>query len=154
MTLLSNRVFSEIQLGDSAESVHILVKKDIEFFARSSGDFNPYHLDDAFAKNAMFHGIVAHGLWTASRISAVLGTQLPGPGTIYLAQTLRFMRPVMLADTITAKVTVIKKFVRKPILLLSCQCTNQKNKIVLLGVAKVLAPTEKIHCESIMLPED
>lgn len=147
MTWITNKIFSEITVGDSAQLSRKLTKKEIELFALSSGDFNPFHLSSEFAKKAFFGKIIAHGMWTASLISAVLGNQLPGPGTIYLAQSLRFCRPVTLDDIITAQVTVTKKNIRKPIVYLACQCTNQQDKLVMSGVAKVLAPTQHIHCE-------
>jgi phosphate acetyltransferase len=154
MTWLTSKTFAEIRPGDHASLTRILTRREIELFALSSGDFNPFHLDDAFAKNGMFHGVIAHGLWTASLISAVLGTKLPGPGTVYLAQTLRFLRPVRPGDEIIATVTVIKKYVRKPVLNLACQCINQQKKIVLTGVAKVLAPNASLRIRKVVLPPE
>lgn len=153
MEHLSNKTFNEIKVGDSATLSHTLTKKDIELFAVMSGDVNPAHLDTEYAKSDIFHKIVAHGMWTAALISTLLGTKLPGPGTIYLEQTLKFLRPVAIDDVITAQVTVIKKMVKKPIVWLNCQCVNQHGKEVVTGRAKVMAPTEKVERDAIELPE-
>ena len=94
MDLIENRTFDEFQIGESASLARTLTNKDIELFAIMSGDVNPAHVDAEFAKSDMFHKIVAHGMWGGALISTVLGTELPGPGTIYLGQTLRFLQPV------------------------------------------------------------
>src|SRR5277367_2008781 len=104
--MLENRTFDEIAIGDSASLVRTLSRDDIELFAVASGDVNPAHLDPVFAAGDIFHKIIAHGMWGGALISAVLGTRLPGPGAIYLGQSLRFRRPVGLGDTITVTVTV------------------------------------------------
>ena len=90
MQRIENKTFDEIRLGDTASLVRTLTHKDIEVFAIMSGDVNPAHVDEAFAKSDMFHKVVAHGMWGASLISTVLGTELPGPGTIYVDQSLHF----------------------------------------------------------------
>jgi acyl dehydratase len=86
---IENRTFDEIKVGDSASLTRTLTKRDIELFAVMSGDINPAHMDEEFAKSDMFHKVIAHGMWGGALISTVLGTQLPGPGTIYLGQSLR-----------------------------------------------------------------
>ncbi len=100
MEQIQNRTFDEIEVGDSASLVRTLTYRDIELFAVMSGDVNPMHVDAAFAKSDHFHQVVAHGMWGGSLISTLLGTQLPGPGTIYLDQSLRFVKPVLLGDTV------------------------------------------------------
>src|ERR1700692_5114316 len=110
MERIENRTFDEIKLGDTASLVRTLTYRDIEVFAIMSGDINPAHVDETFAKSDLFHKIVAHGMWGAALISTVLGTQLPGPGTIYVDQSLHFHRPVGLGDTITVMVRVARKF--------------------------------------------
>lgn len=144
MAYLTNKTFDEIRIGDTEILRRTLTKKDIQLFALASGDVNPIHLDEEYAKNSIFHQVVGHGLWAAALISTVLGTKLPGPGTIYLSQSLKFQKPVFIKDKITVKITVIKKYIRKPVLILMCKCTNQHNKIVLTGFSKVLAPTKKV----------
>ncbi len=86
--MIENRTFDEIKIGDSASLVRKLTREDINLFAVMSGDINPAHVDEEFARSDMFHKIIAHGMWGASLISTVLGTKLPGPGAIYLGQTL------------------------------------------------------------------
>ncbi len=150
---IENRTFDELQVGDSASIVRTLTHKDVELFAIMSGDVNPAHLDEAFAKSDMFHKIIAHGMWGGALISTVLGTQLPGPGTIYLAQSLNFHRPVGLGDTITVSVKVAEKFADKHRVRLACEATNQQGKLIIDGFAEVIAPTEKISRERVTLPE-
>src|ERR1700683_2966369 len=103
---LENKTFDEIAVGDSAGITRQLTRRDIELFAVVSGDINPAHLDEVYAKDDRFHGIIAHGLLGGAIISAVLGTKLPGPGAIYLGQDLKFLKPVRPGDTIDASVTV------------------------------------------------
>lgn len=147
-----NHTFDEIEIGDSASVKHMLTDKDIQLFAIMSGDVNPAHVDREYADSDMFHKIVAHGMWTGSLISTILGTLLPGPGTIYLAQTLKFLKPVGIGDTITASVTVTSKEEAKKIVQLDCVCINQDGKEVMRGEATVLAPIEKIQRKRITLP--
>src|SRR5579862_9559155 len=109
MSRIENRTFAELQVGDSASIARTLTHRDIELFATMSGDVNPAHVDDEYARSDLFHHIIAHGMWSASLISTVLGTMLPGPGAIYLGQTLRFEHPVAVGDAITVSVTVTTK---------------------------------------------
>src|SRR6204780_1184737 len=103
---IENRTFDELKIGDTASISRTLTEKDIELFAIMSGDVNPAHVDEEFAKSDMFHKIIAHGMWGGALISTVLGTELPGPGTIYLGQTLRFRHPVVPGDTVVVSVKV------------------------------------------------
>lgn len=147
-----NHTFDEIEIGDSASINRMLTDKDIQLFAIMSGDINPAHVDREYADNDMFHKIVAHGMWTGSLISTILGTLLPGPGTIYLGQTLEFLKPVGIGDMITARVTVVSKDEAKKIVQLDCVCINQDGKEVMRGLATVIAPVEKIQRKRITLP--
>lgn len=153
MSYIENRVFEEIAIGDSASLKRTLTQKDIELFAVMSGDVNPTHVDAEYAKTTMFHKIVGHGMWGASLLSTVLGTELPGPGTIYLDQTLKFETPVAIGDSITATLIVTDKLPDKNIVMLDCLCVNQHGKTVISGHAKVIAPTEKIKRKRMELPE-
>jgi phosphate acetyltransferase len=144
-TFLKNRTFDEIQIGEAASLVRIVGRDDIDLFAAVSGDMNPAHLDAAFAATDLFGHIVAHGMWTGALVSAVLGTKLPGPGTIYLEQDLRFLKPVAPGDTIIVTVTVKEKRSDKHIVLLDTVCTNQKGDGVLAGTATVIAPSKTIE---------
>ncbi len=149
---IENRPYDEIKIGDSASLTQTLQTKDIELFAAMSGDVNPEHMDADYAKNDMFHKIIAHGMWGGALISTVLGTELPGLGTIYLDQSLQFEHPVGLGDTITVTVTVTNKKPEKHIVELDCKCVNQAGKVVISGKAVVIAPTEKLKSKRIEKP--
>ena len=153
MAYIENRTFNELKIGDSASLKRTLTLKDIELFSIMSGDVNPAHVDAEYAKDDMFHKIIAQGMWGASLISTVLGTELPGPGTIYLDQTLKFTAPVVPGDTVTIMVTVTNKKPEKHIVDLECKCFNQNNKTVISGIATVIAPTVKVKRERIELPK-
>ncbi|ABE35979.1 phosphate acetyl/butaryl transferase family protein [Paraburkholderia xenovorans LB400] len=142
--LLHNRTFDELVLGESASLVRTAGLDDIQLFAAMSGDVNPAHVDAAFASHDMFGHVVVQGMWTAGLVSALLGTRLPGPGTIYLDQDLQFRHPVVPGDVVTATVTVKEKRADKRIVILDTRCTNQRDEVVLTGVATVLAPAEAI----------
>lgn len=143
-TPLANRTFDELVVGETTSLVRVADRDDIDLFAALSGDMNPAHMDPAFAATDMFGQVILHGMWTGALVSAVLGTALPGPGTIYLGQDLRFRRPVSPGDTITASVTVREKRAEKNVVLLDCLCVNQHGDAVVTGTAEVIAPTRKI----------
>jgi len=153
MDYVENRTFDEIKVGDSASLVRTLTKDDISLFAVMSGDVNPAHVDEEYAKSDMFHKIIAHGMWGGALISTLLGTRLPGPGTIYLGQTLRFSRPVALGDTITVSVKAATKDEQKHRVTFECECINQRGEAVIKGNAEVIAPTEKVKRPRAILPE-
>ena len=123
------------QIGRRAEYTRTITEDDIERFAEVSGDHNPVHLDAEYAARTPFRGRIAHGILSAAFISAVLGNDLPGPGTIYLGQTLKFLAPVRIGDTITASVEVITVREEKRIVTLRTDCTNQNGAVVLTGEA-------------------
>jgi phosphate acetyltransferase/phosphate butyryltransferase len=150
--MIENRVLSELEIGQIAEINRFLRREDIELFAAVSGDINPAHLDETYAETTEFHGIIAHGMWSGALISAVLGTKLPGPGTIYLGQSLRFRRPIRLGDQVTARVSVKAIDHDKGRVTLDCVCLNQHDETVLLGEAEVLAPKRKIRRKAVPLP--
>jgi phosphotransacetylase/acyl dehydratase len=149
---IENRTFDEIEIGDSASLQRRLTLQDIKLFAVMSGDVNPAHVDEDYAKSSRFHEVIAHGLWGGSLISTVLGTQLPGPGTIYLSQSLRFRRPVGLGDLITVTVTAKEKDPQQHRLVFDCRCVNEEGATVIVGTAEVLAPTEKVRRPRWVLP--
>ncbi|RZI47253.1 bifunctional enoyl-CoA hydratase/phosphate acetyltransferase [Rickettsiales endosymbiont of Peranema trichophorum] len=151
--MLENKVFDEIEIGDSASLSRTLTKQDIQIFAAMTGDMNPIHLDEDYAKTDIFHKIIAHGMWGGSLFSTLLGTQLPGLGTIYLEQQLSFLKPVALGDTITATIKVLEKDSTRNTVLLECKCVNQNGKEVISGTAKVLAPKEKEKYNKASLPK-
>lgn len=152
MTTLHNFTFDEIQIGQTATYSKTLSERDLVLFAEVSGDINPVHLDPEFAASTMFGERIAHGMWTGALISAALALQLPGPGTIYLGQTLSFRAPVKLGDTITVKLTVTEKRDDKKFVTLDCEATNQHGKTVAKGPAQVIAPTEKFERAAPQLP--
>lgn len=123
--------------GDKASYTKTITAKEIEAFALLSGDDNPLHLDENYANRTRFQGRIAHGMLTASLISTVIGTKLPGPGAIYLGQELKFLKPVMIGDTITATATVTSYNEVKHLLVLLTECSNQRGEIVITGEAKV-----------------
>jgi 3-hydroxybutyryl-CoA dehydratase len=129
-----------LSIGDSAERTTPITDVRIRMFAEVSGDDNSIHLDDAAAANSRFGRRVAHGMLTASLISAVLGNDLPGVGSIYLSQTVKFKAPVFLNDVITARVTVTAYREDKRIATLATHCLNQDGQLVLEGEAVVIAP--------------
>lgn len=153
MSFLENRTFDEIAVGDHAEVTREVGAADIELFAIVSGDVNPAHLDPVYAAGTRFKNVIMHGMWGGAMISSLLGTRLPGPGTIYLSQSLAFKRPVAIGDRITARVEVKSKRDDKKIVTLDCVAVNQNGDKVIEGEAVVLAPTEKVRVATPVLPE-
>lgn len=153
MEYLENKTFDEIKLGDTASLTRTLTEKDIQVFAIMSGDINPAHVDQEYAQSDLFHKIIGHGMWGGALISTVLGTQLPGPGTIYVTQSLRFKKPVAIGDTLTVTVTVKEKKAEKRRVILACTCHNQIGDLVMEGEAEVIAPSKKIRRPKAVLPE-
>ncbi|MFT7775982.1 bifunctional enoyl-CoA hydratase/phosphate acetyltransferase [Roseateles sp.] len=151
--MLRNHTFDELAVGDSASLERQLTQEDIQLFAVMSGDVNPAHLDAEYAAATQFHGVIAHGMWGGALISALLGTQLPGPGTVYLGQTLKFRAPVRVGDRLTVTATVAAKDEARRRVTLACLCVNQDGQTVIDGEASVLAPTEKIERPAATLPE-
>lgn len=151
--IICNRTFDELTVGDSASLQRTLSREDIAIFAVMSGDINPSHVDDDFARTDRFHQVVAHGMWAGTLISTLLGTELPGPGTIYLDQSLTFRRPVMVGDTVTVRVTLREKLPAHHHLRFDCLVQNQRGETVVTGLAVVLAPTEKICRPRARLPQ-
>jgi len=132
----------EIEMGMTRSLRKVITDEDIEMFAQVSTDRNPVHLDDAYAQDTIFEGRIAHGMLTAGLISAVIGEQLPGHGTVYMGQTLKFLGPVRPGDTVLAEVEVIGIDHGKRRVQLDCRCLVNGKK-VLIGEATVLAPSGK-----------
>jgi 3-hydroxybutyryl-CoA dehydratase len=131
--------FEDLALGMEASLVHQVTEHDLNTFAALTGDRNPIHLDESFALNTIFKGRIAHGMLTATFISAILGTQLPGPGAIYISQTLNFRAPVRIGDEVTASARIAELFPEKKRVLFSCDC-RVAGKAVLEGDALLLVP--------------
>ena len=149
---LKNRTFDEIKVGDAASLTRLVSADDVQLFAAASGDVKPGHLDAQHAAHDAFGHVVIHGMWIGALISAVLGTQLPGPGTIYLDQDMHFLKSVAPGDTVTATVTVREKLERR-IVLLDTICKNQRGEQVLSGVATVIAPAQKLTSPGLATPD-
>ena len=134
------RTIDTLNLGDSASVSKTVTETDVYLFAGITGDLNPAHVNEVASSQTMFKGRIAHGMLSAGFISAVLGMYLPGPGTIYLGQELKFTKPVRIGDTITATATVTEMIVEKNIIKLETICTNQNGEVVTKGVATVMPP--------------
>lgn len=134
-----------LKIGDTAEMTKTVADADVRAFAELTGDHNPVHLDEEYAAATRFGRRIVHGMLGASLISAVLANELPGRGTVYLSQTLRFTAPVFLGDTVTARVVVKGVREDKPVVTLETFCTNQRGERVVEGEAVVLAPRAKAN---------
>ena len=137
------KTIDEIKMGDSAQFSKTISESDIYLFAGITGDLNPAHIDEEYAKNTFFETRIAHGILTAGFISTILGTKLPGPGTIYMRQELKFLAPVRIGDTITARAEVVELNSEKNRVKLKTVCTNQQGTTVLEGEALVSPPKTK-----------
>ena len=152
MPSLANIPFDILKVGDKASYQRTLTEQDLILFASVSGDFNPVHLDETFASKTKFQQRIAHGMWTGSLISAALAMKMPGPGGIYLGQTLKFLRPAKLGDTLTVNLEVIKKSDKNKTATISTTVVNQNNKIVVKGQAEVIPATKQIVVDQTTLP--
>ncbi|NQX88972.1 MAG: MaoC family dehydratase [Halioglobus sp.] len=144
MSTISNYTFQELTLGQTATYSKTVETRDIELFATLSGDVNPIHLDPDFAANTPFERCIAHGMLSGAVISAAIAMQMPGPGSIYRRQSLRFHAPVFAGDTINVKLEIIGKKDQGRIVTLDCKAMNQHQKLVVSGSAEVMAPAEKM----------
>jgi len=131
----------DFNVGEKAEMTKEVTENDITSMAEITGDFNPIHIDEDFANKTRFKGCIAHGVLIDGLISAVLGMHLPGPGAIYLGQTLKYLNPVKEGDTLRAEVEVSKWRPDKKIIHLETRCSNQHNDIVVEGEAVLLIET-------------
>jgi len=133
-----------LEIGDGAEIARVATERDVAAFVGSVGDYNPIHSDPEYAAATRFQARIAPGIWTAGLISAVIGTRLPGPGTIYLSQDLKFLRPVMLGDAIRARVEVLDADRAKNRVRLRTLCVNQRGEEVLTGEALVMPSRTRV----------
>ncbi len=137
------KTITQLKVGDAAESAKTISEADVYLYAGITGDFNPAHVNEEYARNTFFKTRIAHGMLTAGLISAVLANQLPGPGTIYLKQELSFLAPVMFGDTITARVEIIEILEEKNRIRFKTTCSNQNGEVVLEGEALISPPKPK-----------
>ena len=138
--MAQGKSIDELKVGDSATWSKTVTETEIELFAKATGDFNPVHLDQAYAEKTFFKGRIAHGLLSLGFISTVLGNILPGHGTIYLSQEVKFLAPVRIGDTITARVEVMEILAEKNRVKFKTTCMNQDGKIVVEGIAWGMPP--------------
>jgi 3-hydroxybutyryl-CoA dehydratase len=138
--VITGKSIDNLQVGDVAEFAKTVSETDIYLYAGITGDFNPAHVNEEYAKNTFFKTRIAHGMLTAGLISAIIANQLPGPGTIYLKQELNFLAPVRIGETITGRVEVIEINVEKNRVRLKTTCSNQDGVIVISGEGLVSPP--------------
>lgn len=153
MANLKNVTIDNISIGQKATFSKTCTEQDTQLFAIVSGDQNPIHIDEAYAQTTQFGQRIAHGMYTGALVSAALATELPGPGTIYLGQELKFRAPVFIGDTITVELEVETIREDKAIVGLLCTCTKQDGTVVATGKATVIAPKESIEIEAASLPK-
>ncbi len=134
------KTINELNLGDRAEFTKTVSESDVYLYAGVTGDFNPAHINEPYAEKTFFKTRIAHGMLPAGFISAILGTRLPGPGTVYMGQTLKFRAPVLIGDTITASAEVLEIIADKNRVRLKTTCENQDGVVVLDGEAVVSPP--------------
>ncbi len=142
--MTEGKSIQELKIGDSAQLSRTITEKDIEEFARVTGDTNPLHLDENFAQKTIFKGRIAHGLISMGLFSTILGNILPGYGTIYLSHEIKFIAPVRIGDTITARVQVLEINVEKNRVKFRTTCINQDGKIVVDGTAWAMPPSSHL----------
>lgn len=138
--MIMGKSMEQLKVGDAAEFAKTVTETDIYLYAGVTGDFNPAHVNEAYAKNTFFKGRIAHGMLSAGFISAIIANQLPGPGTIYLKQDLSFLAPVRIGDTITGRVEVLELNQEKNRARLKTTCMNQDGVMVISGEGLVSPP--------------
>ena len=141
--MVEGKSIHELKIGDSAEISRTITEEDIQGFAKVTGDFNPLHLNQDYAEKTIFKGRVAHGILSLGLISNVFGNILPGPGSIYLSQEVKFLSPVRIGDTITARVEVIELIHEKRRAKFRTTCSNQKDQVVVDGTAWTMTPKKE-----------
>lgn len=152
MSQISNYIFDEIFIGQTATYSRLIGEKEVLLFAAATGDVNPVHLDAEFAAGTIFKERIAHGMMSGAIISAAIALELPGPGSIYLGQSLRFRLPVKIGDELTAQLEVTSKREDRKWITLDCVVINQHGKTVTSGTAEVMPPAEKLIIDRPPLP--
>jgi 3-hydroxybutyryl-CoA dehydratase len=143
ISMAEGKSIHELKIGDSAQISKTITEEVINDFAKVTGDFNPLHLDQGYAEKTIFKGRIAHGLLSVGLLSSILGNILPGYGTIYLSHDIKFLAPVRIGDTITAKVEVLELIHEKNRAEFRTTCTNQDGKIVVDGIAWAMPPRKE-----------
>jgi len=152
MTELTNTTYDELNVGQTAEFTKAVNQNEITLFATLSGDHNPVHLDAEYAAQSPFKECIAHGMISGALISAAVAMTIPGPGTIYIGQTMSFLRPVKIGDVITVKLEIIEKSAKYRVKI-ATRVFNQANDLVVDGVAEVRAPRDKQTVTLATLPD-
>lgn len=152
MTSVTNHPYDTLEVGQKASLEKSVEERDVQLFAAVSGDCNPVHLDAEFAATTLFKERIAHGMFSGALISAAIACELPGPGTIYLGQTLRFSRPVKLGDRLTVELEILEKLPKNRVRL-ATRVFNQNGEQVVDGEAEVLAPRKQETLEMPALPQ-
>ena len=142
---MNSYTLKQLNVGDKVSLVRAFTEEDVQLFAKVSGDTNPAHLDQEYAKGTMFKDRIVHGMLTASLFSALLGTEMPGLGTIYVGQTLKFLRPVYFGDEITATVTVKELLPERKRVIFEAKAVNKQGDSVLVGEATMMPPKESVQ---------
>ena len=140
---MTGLTIEEMELGQSASFTKTITETDVYLFAGISGDLNPAHINEAYAKETMFKGRIAHGILCGSLISTVFGMYLPGPGSIYMKQEFKFLAPVRFGDTLTATCSVKEKITEKNRVIFDCKVANQDGTAVIEGEAMIMPPKKK-----------
>jgi 3-hydroxybutyryl-CoA dehydratase len=151
MSLVQNFPYDALEVGQTARFEKTVEERDVQLFAAASGDCNPVHLDAEFAATTMFKERIAHGMFSGALISAAIACQLPGPGTIYLGQSLKFSRAVKLGDSLQVRLEVLEKLPKGRVKL-ATRVFNQNDELVVDGEAEVLAPRESLSIQLPALP--
>lgn len=146
--MIQGKSIHELKVGDSAQFSKTVTETDVNDFARVTGDFNPLHIDQAYAEKTIFKGRIAHGALAIGLLSNVFGNMLPGPGTIHLSHEARFLAPVRIGDTITARIEVIELIPEKNRAKFKKTCTNQNGQEVVTGTAWVMPPRKDTKVET------
>jgi phosphate acetyltransferase len=149
---IENHTFRDIEIGQTAEIQRTLTRDDIVLFSKVSGDINPTHVDEEYARSKGADGVTGHSLWSTSLVSSLLGNVLPGPGTTYRKQDIIFSGPVAPGDTVTARIKAREKK-DDNVVLFDCEVRNQRDETIMTGLAEVAAPTEKLRIAKTAVPE-
>lgn len=153
MPILKPQTYQDLTIGTEGRFSKQLTERDIILFGETSGDINPVHFDAEYAATTLFETRIAHGMWSASLISTVIGTVMPGPGSIYISQNLKFKRPVRVGDTLTAVLTVREKKENIQYVVLDCRVINQNDQVVTQGEATVMPPKSSDELDSPIIPQ-
>jgi len=141
--MIIGKTIEELHIGDKASHIKVITENDIKLFGEITGDYNPAHFDDEYAKTTIFKKRIAHGMLVGSLFSKLLGLDLPGPGSIYISQTLRFKRPVYFGDKITAEIKITAINIERNRVIFECIAYNQNNEKVVIGEAELMPPKKE-----------